>query len=82
MGFPQREVVNQSIFNGGSSCEATLGEKHDLACQFRGLRSRNFDLETRAVRDGTRRSEFGEHSEALYLTSSFVFESAAQAAAR
>jgi O-succinylhomoserine sulfhydrylase len=43
---------------------------------------RDFDLETRAVRDGTRRSEFGEHSEALYLTSSFVFESAAQAAAR
>jgi len=43
---------------------------------------RGFDLETRAVRDGTRRSEFGEHSEALYLTSSFVFESAAQAAAR
>src|SRR5215467_1788673 len=43
---------------------------------------RDFDLETRAVRDGTRRSEFGEHSEALYLTSSFVFQSAAQAAAR
>jgi O-succinylhomoserine sulfhydrylase len=28
------------------------------------------------------RSHFGEHSEALYLTSSFVFENAAQAAAR
>lgn len=41
-----------------------------------------FDPETLAVRAGTRRSEFGEHSEALYLTSSFVFESAAQAAAR
>jgi O-succinylhomoserine sulfhydrylase len=41
-----------------------------------------FDLETRAVRAGTQRSEFGEHSEALYLTSSFVFKSAAQAAAR
>ncbi|HET7831455.1 MAG TPA: O-succinylhomoserine sulfhydrylase [Gallionella sp.] len=38
--------------------------------------------ETLAVRAGTERSQFGEHSEALYLTSSFVFESAAQAAAR
>ncbi|HEX6003009.1 MAG TPA: O-succinylhomoserine sulfhydrylase, partial [Burkholderiales bacterium] len=39
-------------------------------------------LETLAVRAGIERSQFGEHSEALYLTSSFVFESAAQAAAR
>jgi len=41
-----------------------------------------FDLETLAVRSGTRRTEFGEHSEALFLTSSFVFDSAGQAAAR
>jgi O-succinylhomoserine sulfhydrylase len=41
-----------------------------------------FDLETRAVRAGTVRSDFGEHSEALFLTSSFVFRSAAEAAAR
>lgn len=41
-----------------------------------------FDFDTRAVRAGTARSQFNEHSEALYLTSSFVFESAAQAAAR
>lgn len=40
------------------------------------------DFDTRAVRDGTLRSEFREHSEALFLTSSFVFDSAAQAAAR
>jgi O-succinylhomoserine sulfhydrylase len=39
-------------------------------------------LETLAVRAGIERSQFNEHSEALYLTSSFVFESAAQAAAR
>lgn len=38
--------------------------------------------ETLAVRAGQRRSQFGEHAEALYLTSSFVFENAAQAAAR
>lgn len=41
-----------------------------------------YDLETRAVRAGTQRTEFGEHSEALFLSSSFVFDSAAQAAAR
>jgi O-succinylhomoserine sulfhydrylase len=38
--------------------------------------------ETLAVRAGQERSQFGEHTEALYLTSSFVFASAAQAAAR
>ena len=41
-----------------------------------------YDPATLAVRAGQERSQFGEHSEALYLTSSFVFESAAQAAAR
>lgn len=40
------------------------------------------DLDTLAVRSGIERSQFNEHSEALYLTSSFVFDSAAQAAAR
>ena len=39
-------------------------------------------FETRAVRAGTERSQFNEHSEALFLTSSFVFDNAAQAAAR
>lgn len=42
----------------------------------------NWTLETLAVRAGQTRSQFNEHSEALYLTSSFVFDSAAQAAAR
>ena len=41
-----------------------------------------FDLETLAVRAGIERSQFGEHSEALYLTSSFVFKDAAEAARR
>lgn len=40
------------------------------------------DLDTLAVRAGIERSQFNEHAEALYLTSSFVFDSAAQAAAR
>ncbi|MDP2809037.1 MAG: O-succinylhomoserine sulfhydrylase [Rhodocyclaceae bacterium] len=41
-----------------------------------------YDLATLAVRAGQQRSQFGEHAEALYLTSSFVFDSAAHAAAR
>jgi O-succinylhomoserine sulfhydrylase len=41
-----------------------------------------YDAETLAVRSGVHRSPFGEHAEPLFLTSSFVFESAAQAAAR
>lgn len=42
----------------------------------------SFDFDTLAVRAGIARSQFNEHSEALYLTSSFVFDNAAQAAAR
>ena len=42
----------------------------------------DLEFETLAVRAGVHRSQFNEHSEALYLTSSFVFETAAQAAAR
>ncbi|HQT27239.1 MAG TPA: aminotransferase class V-fold PLP-dependent enzyme, partial [Burkholderiales bacterium] len=41
-----------------------------------------YEFETLAVRSGIHRSQFNEHSDAVYLTSSFVFESAAQAAAR
>lgn len=40
------------------------------------------DPETLAVRAGQVRSQFNEHAEALFLTSSFIFENAAQAAAR
>lgn len=39
-------------------------------------------LDTLAVRAGQHRSAEGEHSEALFLTSSYVFASAAEAAAR
>lgn len=44
--------------------------------------SADWQAETLAIRAGQERSQFNEHSEALYLTSSFVFDSAAQAAAR
>src|SRR5512140_2656114 len=40
------------------------------------------EFDTLALRAGIHRSQFGEHSEAMYLTSSFVFENAAQAAER
>jgi len=41
-----------------------------------------FDLATLAVRAGQIRTHLHEHSEAMFLTSSFVFDNAAQAAAR
>ncbi|MCH9697871.1 MAG: O-succinylhomoserine sulfhydrylase [Gammaproteobacteria bacterium] len=41
-----------------------------------------FDLETQAIRAGQQRTPEGEHSDAIFPTSSFVFDSAAQAAAR
>ena len=40
------------------------------------------EFSTQAVRAGQVRSQFQEHAEALFLTSSFVFDSAAQAQAR
>lgn len=42
----------------------------------------SFHLDTLAVRAGTQRTAFGEHAEALFLTSSFTFASAAEAAQR
>ena len=39
-------------------------------------------FETLAIREGIERSPFGEHSEAIFATSSFVFDSARDAAAR
>lgn len=46
------------------------------------MAEQNYRPETLAVRAGQERSQFNEHGEALYLTSSFVFDSAAQAARR
>lgn len=42
----------------------------------------SFEVATRAVRAGVHRTDEGEHSEAIHLTSSYVFDSAAAAAAR
>jgi O-succinylhomoserine sulfhydrylase len=46
------------------------------------MEEENYQLSTLAVRAGQVRSQFNEHGEALFLTSSFVFASAAEAAAR
>lgn len=46
------------------------------------LNDYGWEFETLAVRAGHSRTNEGEHSEAIFLTSSFVFGSAAEAAAR
>jgi O-succinylhomoserine sulfhydrylase len=46
------------------------------------MSSGQYGFETLAVRAGIQRSQFNEHSEAMYLTSSFVFDDAAEAARR
>jgi len=46
------------------------------------MKTEGLHPDTLAVRAGTFRSQLNEHSEALFLTSSFVFNSAAEAAAR
>ena len=44
--------------------------------------SKDYEIQTLGVRAGQARTELQEHSEALFLTSSFVFKDARQAAAR
>lgn len=44
--------------------------------------TKDYQTETWAIRGGIDRSEQGEHSELMYLTSSYLFEDAAQAAER
>jgi O-succinylhomoserine sulfhydrylase len=46
------------------------------------MEDKDYDLSTLAVRAGQVRSQFNEHGEAMFLTSSFVFANAAEAAAR
>ena len=42
----------------------------------------SWKFDTQAIRAGSLQSDFGENSEAIFLTSSYVFDSSAQAAAR
>jgi O-succinylhomoserine sulfhydrylase len=44
--------------------------------------TRPWHLDTLAIREGIERTAYLEHNEPIFLTSSFVFESAAQASAR
>ena len=46
------------------------------------MKNKNKNFETDAVRTGIERSQFGEHSEGLFLTSSFVFKNAQEASKR
>ena len=46
------------------------------------MKNKNKNFETDAVRAGIERSQFGEHSEGLFLTSSFVFKNEQEAAKR
>ncbi|MFM9836578.1 MAG: O-succinylhomoserine sulfhydrylase [Methylophilaceae bacterium] len=46
------------------------------------MTDKQYHQETLSVRAGSESTEFGENSEALFLNSSFLFKSAAQAAAR
>ena len=41
--------------------------------------TRNYRPETRLVQSGVLRSQFGETSEALFLTQGYVYENSAQA---
>ena len=43
---------------------------------------RPLGLDTLAIREGIARTQYNEHNEPMFLTSSFVFDSAEQAAAR
>ena len=40
--------------------------------------ARPLGLDTLAIREGIARTHYNEHNEPIFLTSSFVFESAAQ----
>ena len=46
------------------------------------MSKKHYRPDTVAIRTGHERTEFGEHSEAIFATSSFVFDSAEQAKAR
>jgi len=59
-----------------------MSEKTNNEADLEHKEYETYDGDTLAIRAGIQRSQFNEHSEALYLTSSFVFNNAAQAAAR
>jgi O-succinylhomoserine sulfhydrylase len=68
--FPGRFFV--TIFNGG----------HDGGHMSEAKTTTRYRAETRLVHGGTLRSQFGETSEALFLTQGYVYDSAEQCEAR
>jgi O-succinylhomoserine sulfhydrylase len=67
--------------SGGSGAKAGADGDSAPSGDGAGL-PRELGLTTRAIRTGHRRTAEGEHCEPIFATSSFVFESAAEAAAR
>jgi len=44
--------------------------------------NKKWNIETKLIREGLNRSQFGETSEPIYMTSSYVYDSPEQAEAR
>ena len=71
---PQGGVTLRSLAPKGRDMKRTTGTDRSI--------TRNWRTATRAVRGGTARSEHGETSEALFLTSGYSYDDAATVAAR
>lgn len=71
--------MNDSNDTGDSAGRETRISQREVLHQ-QALESAS--MQTKAVRYGQTRSQHGEHSEALYLTSSYIFDDCADAAAR
>jgi O-succinylhomoserine sulfhydrylase len=74
-----RKISEAGFFVGQTGRkEVTLSESRNAA----PADTRHYRQETRLVHGGTLRSQFGETSEALFLTQGYVYDSAEQCAAR
>ncbi len=76
-----KPAPNDGAPSASAAADAAAAE-FDAAFAAPGFDPAAFDLETRAVRAGFERTGYGEHSEPMFLTSSFVHTSAANAAAK
>lgn len=71
---------NQSNIDKNTAIDASAVASDRAANK--GVDFSSMDPQTLAVRAGQQRSQFGEHSEALFLTSSYIFDDCSDAAAR
>ena len=87
-GIPAQPESGKAPNGAGAASRAAQAAADAAAAGFEaefaepGFDPAAFDLETRAVRAGFERTGYGEHSEPMFLTSSFVHTSAANAAAK